>query len=209
MAVRALDTVPSPNYNGYNIYLTAWANFVKQEGGIMERLMSLAGENGFSHWAAADLSAFVPLPSVREMCAADRCGQYGKNWACPPECGSLEAAWQEIGRYRQGLLVQTTGFLADDFDYDGIQRTAEAHRKAFQNFARQARLLHPGCLPLTAGACTLCARCTCPGRPCRFPGKRLSSMEAYGLWVSDICVKSGLPYNYGPQTITYTACVLF
>ena len=65
-----------------------------------------------------------------------------------------------------------------------------------------------GCLPLSAGPCTLCARCTCPTRPCRYPSKRLTSMEAYGLWVSDICQKSGLPYNYGPQTLTYTSCVL-
>ena len=73
---------------------------------------------------------------------------------------------------------------------------------------RLARLLHPDCLALTAGACTLCARCTCPTRPCRYPSKRLTSMEAYGLWVSDICQKSGLAYNYGPQTLTYTSCVL-
>ena len=67
----------------------------------------------------------------------------------------------------------------------------------------------PGCLPLTAGSCTLCARCTYPDRPCRYPTKRLSSMEAYGLFVSDICTRSGLAYNYGPRTMTYTSCVLY
>ena len=65
------------------------------------------------------------------------------------------------------------------------------------------------CLPLTAGSCTLCARCTYPDRPCRYPTKRLSSMEAYGLFVSDICTRSGLAYNYGPRTMTYTSCVLY
>ena len=39
--------------------------------------------------------------------------------------------------------------------------------------------------------------------------KRLSSMEAYGLFVSDICTRSGLAYNYGPRTMTYTSCVLY
>ena len=90
----------------------------------MERLMTLAKENGFSHWAPANLSAFRPLPSVREMCAADRCGQYGKNWACPPRCGSLARAEEEIRRCRSGILVQTTGSLADEFDYQGMQRLA-------------------------------------------------------------------------------------
>ena len=175
----------------------------------MERLISLAQENGFSHWAPANPEALVPLPAVREMCRADRCGQFGKNWACPPYCGSIEEAARAIGKYSAGLLVQTTGPLTDDFDYDGMHRIAQEHKRRFGNFARQARLLHPDCLPLTAGACTVCAKCTCPHRPCRFPGKRLSSMEAYGLWVSDVCARSGLPYNHGPRTMTYTACVLF
>lgn len=175
----------------------------------MERLISLAQENGFSCWAEADLASFVPLPAVREMCRADRCGQYGKNWACPPHCGSIEQAAREIGNYQRGLLVQTVGDLSDEFDYDGMNRIAEEHKKRFRNFARQARLVHPDCLPLTAGACSVCAKCTCPGRPCRFPGKRLVSMEAYGLWVSDVCARSGLLYNHGAKTVTYTACVLF
>lgn len=34
-------------------------------------------------------------------------------------------------------------------------------------------------------------------------------MEAYGLFVSDICARSGLAYNYGPRTMTYTSCVLY
>ena len=97
----------------------------------MERLMTLAKENGFSHWAPANLSAFRPLASVREMCAADRCGQYGKNWACPPGCGSLTQAEAEIRRCRSGILVQTTGPLADEFDYQGMQTLARQHRKAF------------------------------------------------------------------------------
>lgn len=117
----------------------------------MERLMTLAKENGFSHWAPANLSAFRPLPSVREMCAADRCGQYGKNWACPPRCGSLARAEEEIRRCRSGVLVQTTGSLADEFDYQGMQRLARQHKKAFESFARQARLLHPDCWPLRQG----------------------------------------------------------
>ena len=99
--------------------------------------------------------------------------------------------------------------LADDFDYESIAATERAHKRRFADFARQMRRLHPGCLPLTAGSCTLCARCTYPDRPCRYPTKRLSSMEAYGLFVSDICMRSGLAYNYGPHTMTYTSCVLY
>ena len=30
------------------------------------------------------------MNEVREMCQNGNCGMYGKNWACPPGCGSLE-----------------------------------------------------------------------------------------------------------------------
>ena len=145
----------------------------------------------------------------RAMCADGRCGRYGHNWACPPGCGSIEAAARRIAGFDAGILVQTTGMLRDDFDYESIAATECAHKRRFADFARQMRRLHPGCLPLTAGSCTLCARCTYPDRPCRYPTKRLSSMEAYGLFVSDICTRSGLAYNYGPRTMTYTSCVLY
>lgn len=51
--------------------------------------------------------------------------------------------------------------------------------------------------PLTAGCCTICAKCTYPDKPCRYPSKRLSSMETFGLFVSDICARSGLDITMG------------
>ena len=104
-------------------------------------------------------------------------------------------------------------FLYDLIPYKGAARTklagAITQNGVVVNFARQDRLVSPGCLPLSAGPCTLCARCTCPDKPCRRPKQRLSSMDAYGLCVSDVCVLSGLAYNYGPNSLTYTYCVFY
>lgn len=172
-------------------------------------VFTLAADAGFSYRAAIEMSALVPISDVRAMCAANRCGMYGKNWSCPPYCGTQEHARAELERCTGGVLVQSSARLADDFDWQGIEALLSLHKRRFENLARQARLLYPDCLPLTAGACTLCRVCTCPQRPCRYPKRRLSSMEAYGLLVSEICVRSGLKYNYGPRTMTYTSCVLY
>ena len=174
----------------------------------MDMLLSLARQAGFSQLTELDAAVLNPMPEVRNMCSADRCRSYGKSWSCPPACGSIEHAARRISQYRRGLIVQTTGELEDEFDLQAIAAIEARHKKAFLNLARQARLLFPDCLPLSSGACSLCRKCTYPDRPCRFPGKRLSSMEAYGLLVSDVCQKSGLPYYYGPKTITFTACIL-
>ena len=112
----------------------------------MTDILTLARENGFSHIGFADMSALEPLEEVRKMCSADRCGQWNTNWSCPPACGSIEHAKRRIAQYNKCLLVQTSGELADEFDYDGMQSTAKKHKSAFLNFARQARILYPGCL---------------------------------------------------------------
>ena len=40
-------------------------------------------------------------PEVREMCRADRCRSYGRNWCCPPACPSLEDMARRMARLRR------------------------------------------------------------------------------------------------------------
>lgn len=174
----------------------------------MTDILSLALQAGFSQAAPLDMSALTALEEVRAMCAADRCRAYGRTWSCPPGCGTLEENQARMRSYSNGILVQTTGSMEDDFDVEALGRTQLAHKKQFETLVRQLRTMDKDCLPLTAGCCSICRKCTYPDRPCRFPGKMFSSMEAYGLLVSDVCIKSGLKYYYGPKTITYSSCIL-
>ena len=63
-------------------------------------------------------------------------------------------------------------------------------------------------LALGAGCCTQCGECTYPHAPCRFPEKMISSMEAFGILVLEVCQANGLPYYYGSDKIAYTSCFL-
>ena len=56
----------------------------------MEELKKLGEEAGFTHVSALDCSTIKLLPEVRQMCASNTCHMYGKNWHCPPGCGTLE-----------------------------------------------------------------------------------------------------------------------
>ena len=174
----------------------------------MEKLLTLALELGFDHAALLDAGKLRALPEVREMCASGRCRRYGKSWSCPPACGTIEECASRLRACTGGVLVQTTAKLQDDFDMETMNLAQETHKKRFFDLARQARLLCSDVLPLTAGSCTICRACTYPDKPCRFPRKMLSSMEAYGLLVSEVCKDAGLAYYYGPGTLTYSACIL-
>ena len=174
----------------------------------LEQLLALAEELGFSHAGALNVSALRFLPEVREMCAAGRCQAYGHRWSCPPYCGTLEEIAERARRYTRGILVQSTGEMEDDFDVECMMETERLQKERFRALTERVRQAVPDCLPMAAGACTVCKSCTCPDAPCRFPDLAVPSMEAYGLVVSDVCRDSGLPYYYGPHTITYTSCIL-
>lgn len=174
----------------------------------MEALLALAEEVGFSHAAPLNTAALSFLPEVRDMCAADKCHSYGRSWTCPPHCGTLEEMARRAKGFSGGILVQSTAALEDDFDVETMMDTEKIHKERFFNFVEAVRAREEHILPMAAGACTICAQCTCPDAPCRFPDKAIPSMEACGLVVSQVCEGSGLPYYYGPLTLTYTSCVL-
>ena len=174
-----------------------------------QELLDLAAQCGFDHAGALNVAAMRFDPAVRDMCAADRCRSYGRCWTCPPGCGTLGRLEREMKGYARGLLVQTTAPLEDEFDAAGMEQARTRHRRSFEALVRCLRRFgQQDCLPLTAGACRVCLSCTYPGAPCRFPQKRMASMEACGLLVSEVCSRSGLGYFYGTGTVTYTSCVL-
>ena len=169
----------------------------------------LAEEAGFTHTAPLEPKTLELKPEVRQMCQANSCGMYGKRWSCPPGCGSLEECREQVSRYRHGILVQTVGELEDELDGEGMIETERQHK---ENFLKLNTLLRQRCgqvLALGSGCCTLCKTCTYPDSPCRFPDRQVSSMEAYGLVVLEVCKANSLPYYYGKCTISYTGCFLY
>ena len=174
----------------------------------MENLIDLAREMGFDEAVALDVATLRPREDVRSMCAADKCGAYGKNWTCPPHCGALDDCAARIGGYYRGILLQTVGKLEKTVDTKGYRRAEERHLRQFHAFAERIREVYPDALCLGAGGCRVCRKCAYP-EPCRFPEKAYPSMEGYGLFVTQVCRVNGVAYHHGERTVTYTACVLF
>lgn len=170
--------------------------------------IALAQECGFSHVGELNVEKLEFLPQVRQMCSADKCRQYGRSWSCPPACGKLEEIEKRAGNYAHGILVQSTGQMEDDFDVEVMEETEKLQKERFFAFVEKMRKSEPDCFPMAAGSCTICETCAYP-EPCRFPERLIPSMEACGIFVSKICEDSGLGYYYGPQTITFTSCILW
>ena len=163
---------------------------------------------GFSHAAPLDCSTLTFMTEVRDMCRADKCRKFDRCWTCPPACGSVEECDARAAGFKHGVIVQSTATLDDPFDIEGMDALSKRHSDTFERYNDTLRKTYPNLLALGAGGCTRCETCTYPEAPCRHPNAALSSMEAYGLLVSDVCTKNNLPYYYGPGTMTYVGCYL-
>jgi len=173
----------------------------------LEKVMKKAIAAGFTDAAPLDLSTLELREDVRANCADNKCGVYGKCWSCPPACGTLEELKEKIKRYKQGIIVQTSGELEDEFDFETTTEIMHKHAQSIKKLAKELADEYD-VLPLGAGTCGLCETCAYP-EPCRIPKYQISSMEAYGIFVSDVCKKNDVKYYHGKNTQTFIGCYLF
>ena len=164
---------------------------------------------GFTFAGPLNVSTLTVHEDVRAMCAQDRCNRYAKCWTCPPGCGTLESCQTQMASYDRGLLVQSLFPLEDPLDYPAMLQSEAAHHRLFVAFCQELRQAYPQLLALGSGGCRLCETCTYPTAPCRLPQQAVSSMEAYGLLVSQVLKANGMGYHYGPNSISFTGCYLF
>ena len=200
-AVEHLDLATFP---GWAKCFAQSMRFDTEEDYWCKKALSL----GFSHVASLDTATLISRRDVRDMCAADKCGAYGKNHTCPPFCGTLEECEDRMRSFSRGILLQTVGTTEKAIDTKAYRRTEASHLANFHRFCDVIRSEYPHALCLGSGGCRICEKCAWP-QDCRFPEKACASMEAYGLFVTDVCKENGLAYHHGERTITYTACVLF
>jgi len=175
----------------------------------MSDIEKAAIEAGFDTVAPLDPRTLKFLPEVRAMCAADRCQSFNKTWSCPPACGELEYWEEKASHYSKGLLLQTIGDREDSYDIEAMMEAAEVNRNEVDALAKALMADGMDFLLMAAGTCTRCTKCTYPDSPCRFPDLVFPSMEACGLFVSQVCTDNNVKYNYGDEKIAYTCCVLY
>lgn len=172
-------------------------------------LKSLALDCGFDEAGALNVEKLEFLQEVRDMCAADKCHNYGRSWSCPPASPSLEEMRETVKKYSAGLLVQTVTQLEDSLDYEGMMDASKRHTENMDKLYVKLKSLYPDMYPMGAGGCQRCPNgCSYPDSPCRFPDMLIYSMEACGLFVSKVCTDSDMKYNHGKDTLAYTACFL-
>lgn len=175
---------------------------------LEEQVREILNETGFEAIGACPASEVKARPEVRDMCAADKCQSYDRNWCCPPAVGPVEK-WQEVfDQGEQFIVAQTIVDKEDDFDFEAIMEGGKLNRERFQQVAEKIQEAGLPAKVFSSGTCMNCKECTYPDAPCRFPDKQQVSVEAAGLIVSELCTLADIPYNYGTYQMAFTGAVL-
>ena len=166
---------------------------------------------GADRAAVIDASEIALDARFRTMCEANSCGVYGKCWMCPPDIGEIDALMEEIKSYPGGLMYQSISAREDSFDFEGMQEAGHRHSEKSRLLDEALRRKgHAGFLHLSKGGCDVCSTCAkASGKPCRFPQKAISSLEAYGVNVGATVKRTAMQYINGANTVTYFGLVLF
>ncbi len=147
--------------------------------------------------------------AVHDMCKDNRCGNYGKTWACPPAVGTIDECRENILKYDSVFVFTTIFQLEDSFDYEGMLKGKKWHDQVSSRVTALWKEHLDDFLALTNEGCYKCKECTYPNAPCRFPDELYPSVEAYGVEVYPLSLSAKVKYNNGPNTVTYFGCILF
>lgn len=147
--------------------------------------------------------------SFRALCEANACGNYGRNYMCPPYVGSIDELIQRLYGYEAALVYQTVSPLGDSFDFEGMMEAGRRHNELGQKLWDMTDSLGLKALHLGAGGCRLCEICAIQrGSPCRHPARAMASLEAYGIDATELAALAGMRYINGRNTVTYFGVVL-
>ncbi|MGI6006169.1 MAG: DUF2284 domain-containing protein [Ruminococcus sp.] len=173
-------------------------------GNFFEELAQKALECGAYKAQVIDTDQIVFDEELRKACEANYCGNYGRNYACPPNVGEPGELIAEAKSYAKGLVFQTVTEIEDSYDIEGMMEAAEKHSKTADKIEKIISQSYSHFLQLTAGKCDRCKVCAqITGEPCRMPDKAISSVEAYCMNCTQLAAASGMQYINGQNTVTY------
>lgn len=171
-----------------------------------QKILKEAEAAGIDRAAFVSADDLVFVHDFRKYCEMNSCGNYGRNYGCPPDCGTPQQMEQKALRYSRALVLQTIQPVEDITDGAETGQLKKKHNARVRAFMDRLAQEGIGGLPIMAGPCSQCSQCAkISGEPCRFPDRVASCLSAYGIDVAKLCETCGIPWNYGKHKVGFFA----
>jgi len=173
-------------------------------------MIRLAMKEDFAAAAVVDTGKIVFDPMFRPFCEENLCGQYGVNYACPPDCGTPEEMKRRILRHKKALVLQSICQVEDYDDMPAIKEGKRSHNAAQLRLVKGLRQAGHDGLIVGVSGCALCTPCAkAEGLPCRFPDLKFSCMSAYCVFVKKLADECGMEYDCGEGLLALFGMYVF
>ena len=133
---------------------------------------------------------------------------YGERRKLPPAPDSFEKCKAEIEDFEDVFLFDAVYEVADAYDLDRCAEARKEHAALVETVSREFRQRF-GKIMVLSLSCDLCDDCPCPKKPCRFPEKKVFSIDSYGVQIMKTLADRDITYDYGIQTAIYFTLILF
>lgn len=175
------------------------------------QLTEAALKAGATKATVIDGSQIVLSEVFRDICASNQCGKYGKCWMCPPDIGPIDELMAKVKSFPKAVLYQIIWEIEDSFDFEGMMEAGEKNSALSQRLQKVLKAeMEVPFWHLTSGGCHVCKACArAADKPCRFPERALTSLEACGIDVYNTTKDTQLKYINGQNTVTFFGMVLY
>lgn len=174
-----------------------------------EKIRELALEGGFTYAEYMDVKDLVFDAGLRKYCEENACGNFGKNHACPPDCGTPAQMEAKAKKYRRALVLETVNSVNNIMDGEEILRVRKSHNKISWGFLNEMEKQGVNGMPIMAGPCMLCEKCQkAEGKACRFPEKLASCLSAYCICAEKMADHCNIPYWCGEGKVAFFSIYL-
>ncbi len=165
-----------------------------------EKIAKQAEEFGFTAvWFP--VSEIPTNPEYLKYCEVNRCGNYGANYACPPDCGTPDEMRARLDSAREALVLQSLWEIPG-YGTPEVLTSKAKHGAAVRRLRDSLRKEGFDVFAVGYGPCPICKPCKRKaGEPCPMPDQRVSCMSAYCIDAGELAKRCDLPFEWNPQRL--------
>lgn len=175
-----------------------------------EKIKSLISTFGFTNLKIIDTSILEFNSIFRDYCKENLCGNYNKNYSCPPKCKSAEEMKNKVLSYNTALVLTKNFVIEDLTDKDKIQLCQKQLNDSLIKLKNEFANCSIDCLMIGSSHCNLCKLCKLELKePCAHPDLQFSCMSAYCINVKNLAEYCDMNYEYKNNSLSLFGMLVF
>lgn len=177
-----------------------------------KRMNEAARKAGFEKAALIPVKDLVFHHEFRKFCEENACGNYGKNYGCPPYCGTPQEMEDKVRGYDKALVFQSRTLVKDIFDDQETKKIKKEHTKRTLQVLEELKKegLSENGFPVMCGPCNYCKVCKMQeSAPCVNETMKFSCLSAYCIDAAAMANRCDMEIQWNGNIASFFSIYIF